>query len=84
MLEERQQMLVVYSQVAGIEPYKGRRANATQLTQFCQILVDYIAAAHFGVYERIAEGKERRQNVLDVAGAIYPPNPGDYGCSGNL
>ena len=72
MLDERQQMLVLYAKAAGLEPYKGVEPNTVALKEFCQILVDYIAAAHFSVYERIAEGKERRQTVLDVANAIYP------------
>ena len=39
---------------------------------FAQILVDYIAAGHFGLYERIAEGKERRRRVLELAEELYP------------
>lgn len=42
------------------------------LDEFQEILVDYIAAAHFGLYERIAEGQERRQPVLEKAREIYP------------
>ena len=39
--------------------------------EFCQILVDYVAAGHFALYERILEGKERRKEVADIAGEIY-------------
>lgn len=40
--------------------------------EFCQILVDYIAAGHFGLYQRISEGTERRKSVLAVAEQAYP------------
>ncbi len=42
------------------------------LDEFQEILVDYIAAAHFGLYQRIAEGQERRLPVLEKAREIYP------------
>tara|TARA_Y100001934_G_scaffold281070_1_gene389608 strand:- start:1210 stop:1632 length:423 start_codon:yes stop_codon:yes gene_type:complete len=71
-LAERQEMLALFSKLAGLEPYGSGKSSVEQLKQFCQILVDYIATAHFGIYERIAEGKERRQQVVDVAASIYP------------
>jgi len=42
------------------------------LTQFSQILVDYVSLGHFGVYERLLAGTERRSRVLSVAKDIYP------------
>ena len=42
------------------------------LTEFSQILVDYVSLGHFGVYERILKGNERRTQVLTVAKDIYP------------
>ena len=49
----------------GVEP-------AGDLEEFVQVLVDYIAAGHFGLYQRIAEGKERRKAVSELAVQIYP------------
>ena len=72
MLEERQQMLVLFERVAGVPPYEKEAAGPKVLREFSQILVDYIAAGHFGLYERIAEGKERRQRVVAVAEEVYP------------
>ena len=34
--------------------------------------MDYIAAGHFTLYERIVNGEERRQRVAEVADDIYP------------
>ena len=39
---------------------------------FCQILVDYMASGHFGLYQRISDGKERRRAVIDIAEKLYP------------
>jgi len=35
-------------------------------------MVDYTAMGHFEVYQRIIEGKERRQAVKQVADEVYP------------
>ena len=72
MLEERQQMLILYERVAGVPPYEKEAAGPNVLREFSQILVDYIAAGHFGLYERIADGKERRRGVVTLAEKLYP------------
>ncbi len=71
MLIERQQMLTLMCKVSGMEPFTHDKPIQEELQEFCQILVDYIATSHFGLYERIAGGKERRQRVLDIAREIY-------------
>jgi len=72
ILKERKQMLVLFEKVAGIAPYAKARADTGLLEEFSQILVDYIAAGHFSLYERIAEGKERRQRVIELARDLFP------------
>lgn len=76
---ERTEMLVLFCRVAGLEPYTDnpRHASAAQpvqqvLQEFCQVLVDYIATGHFGLYERIANGQERRRQISDLAVELYP------------
>ena len=72
LLEERKQLLVLYEQIAGVGPYTGDALpSAEMVSEFSQLLVDYIAAGHFGLYERIGEGKERRQRVVAVASEVY-------------
>jgi regulator of sigma D len=71
MLAERQQMLVLLCRVSGVEPYQ-QNLERGDFQEFRQILTDYVAAAHFGLYARIAEGTERRRAVLDVALRNYP------------
>jgi regulator of sigma D len=72
MLQERQQMLVLLWELSKQDLTRPDEAVHETLEDFQEILVDYIAAAHFGLYQRIAEGNERRQAVVDIAREIYP------------
>lgn len=72
MLQERQQMLVLLWELSKLDLQHPDEQTREMLEDFQEILVDYIAAAHFGLYQRVAEGNERRQAVLDVAREIYP------------
>ena len=69
---ERQEVWSLYCHVAELKPFSANDAVKSLLTQFSQILVDYVSLGHFGVYERLLAGTERRQRVLSVAKAIYP------------
>lgn len=72
LLEERAKMLVLYYRAAGLDSDPPGNSVAKTVQEFCQLLVDYIAAGHFTLYERIVNGEERRQRVADVANDIYP------------
>ena len=74
LLRERQKVLVLFCQVAGLEPYTPDKHKPVlaRLPEFCQLLVDYSAFGHFEIYERIGKGEERRARVLGVAEAVYP------------
>lgn len=72
---ERTDMLVLFCRVAGLEPFqtgKSSKQVPKLLQEFCQILIDYIASGHFLLYERIANGSERRREVAELAEKIYP------------
>lgn len=71
LVKERTEMLVTFCRLAGIEPYTVEKSVQKLLQEFCQILIDYVAAGHFALYERILEGKERRQQVAAIAANIY-------------
>ncbi len=71
MLHERQEMLVLYCEVAGLEPFS-HEATEDTLRRFCDVLVDYAAFCHFEIYERIVSGRERRARVIEVAEEVYP------------
>jgi regulator of sigma D len=72
LLTERTEMLATFCRLAGVEPYTADKPVQKLLQDFCQILVDYVAAGHFAIYERIVEGKERRREVSELAGQVYP------------
>lgn len=75
LVTERTEMLVLFCRVAGLEPFHDaakRETAASALQQFCQVMVDYIAAGHFSLYERIANGNERRKAISDLAERLYP------------
>ncbi|MEE9551953.1 MAG: Rsd/AlgQ family anti-sigma factor, partial [Gammaproteobacteria bacterium] len=71
MFNERRQLLALLFQVSTVGPNGVNTPDADLLEEFCQVLVDYIAAGHFGLYERIAEGKERRKAVANLAQKVY-------------
>lgn len=75
MVVERTEMLSLYCRLAGLDPLGDQRHRqpAKELIQeFCQILIDYMAAGHFGLYDRLINGTERRRNVADLADKLYP------------
>lgn len=72
MLHERREMLVLLCEVSGLKPFNVETSVKDSLQKFCEVLVDYIASAHFGLYERIAEGQERRKSVVSMAEKTYP------------
>jgi len=71
LLDERQEMLVLFCQLGGLEPYQSTIPVEQQIRAFCQKMIDYIAAGHFAIYDRLSYGGERRQQVLEVAAIVY-------------
>ncbi|MFQ5546395.1 MAG: sigma D regulator [Acidiferrobacterales bacterium] len=75
LTSERAEMLALFCRVAGLEPFKQDKSEKPPralLDEFCQVLVDYIAAGHFSLYERIVNGKERRRDTAKLAEELYP------------
>src|SRR3989338_3376657 len=72
MLVERHQLLALLLQTSSIKAEKPSDTDLDLLNEFCQVLVDYIAAGHFGLYERIVKKKERRKSVAGTAVQGYP------------
>ena len=69
---ERREVWSLYCNVAELKPFSANDAVKSLLMQFSQILVDYVSLGHFGVYERLLAGTERRNRVLSVAKELYP------------
>lgn len=69
---ERKQVWSLYCKVAEQKPFTCSSETLTVLNQFSQLLVDYVSLGHFGIYERLLNGTERRDSVLTAAKQIYP------------
>jgi len=69
---ERQEVWSLYCNFAELKPFSSYDSVKSLLTKFSHILVDYVSLGHFGVYERLLAGTERRSRVLSVAKEIYP------------
>ncbi len=72
LLVERQEMLRLFCQVSGLEPYNSAKPVQEVLGEFCQVLMDYMAFGHFEIYDRISRNEERRSSVIRVAQEVYP------------
>ena len=72
MLIERNQLLRLILQASNMSREDSADLDHELLDEFCQVLVDYIASGHFGLYERIVEGTERRKGVAELAVKLYP------------
>jgi len=70
--DERNELWYLYCDFANLKPFSATESVKKRLNQFSQMLIDYLSLGHFGVYERLLSGKERRDNVLEIAKKIYP------------
>ncbi len=72
LIEDRNTVLAqYYNLVKQIEDLDSA-SSAEMLHEFCQQLVDYLAAGHFELYRRIEEGNERRGDIKKISAEIMP------------
>lgn len=75
-LEERQELLVRYCQIASLPPYDKHWEQlppAQEIRAFCEILIDYISAGHFELYDHILEeANAHNQSTAEFSDKIYP------------
>ncbi len=73
LLTERQEVLVAMCDLAELKSKdKNVETILDSLKSFSQTLVDYTALGHFEIYERIIDGRERREKVKRIANRVYP------------
>lgn len=73
-LEERQEMLVRYCSLSERDKNAdSAAAREEKLRRLCQILVDYVSAGHFEIYDQlIKEGREfEDEEALKQAGELF-------------
>lgn len=69
-LEERKQLLVQYCKLASIPPFEREDKSLPEpqeIVRFCEILMDYVSAGHFEIYQKIisdADGTDSIENIL--------------------
>lgn len=68
-LEERQQLLVDYCMLSdGVEELDNASCGA-ELKKLCQILVDYVSAGHFEVYNQLIDEAKELQDEAGLKSA---------------
>lgn len=73
-LEERRVMLVEYCALSALkDPKQSDEVRGGKLKHLCEILVDYVSAGHFEVYDQlIKEGREFGDKAaLEEAGKLF-------------
>ncbi len=75
-LQQRQELIVEFCTVSGVHDSSSIYAKDTTdgLRHFCELMVDYISAGHFEVYDHLIQEAEEFNDGqgLDVARRLYP------------
>lgn len=75
-LHERQALLIEYFKLAGLPPYE-RDAKALPAAQdivnFCGLVMDYVSAGHFEVYDHIIlNSQQAPESTRAIADELFP------------
>lgn len=77
-LEERQQLIVSYCKLAALPPFDKHQQDRQlpdqeDIEQFCQLLMDYLSAGHFEVYDQIvSQCHVNGHDSRSLAESLYP------------
>ena len=69
---ERKEVWSLYFKIGELKPFSSSPETRESVVKFSQALIDYASLGHFGIYERLLSGNERREAVLTTAKNIYP------------
>lgn len=72
LVTSRTATLSLLTELAGRQPFSPEPSMEKALRAFCEALIDYTASAHFQLYRYLADNRERRASVLDIADELYP------------
>ena len=72
LVSSRTATLSLLTELAGRQPFTPEPSMEKALREFCEALIDYTASAHFQLYRYLADNRERRTSVLNVADELYP------------
>ncbi len=72
-LKERQDLIVRYCDLVSRGEFDSVDGALSHLRVFCQVLVDYVSAGHFEIYDQlIEEAMEYNDGGVELAQRIYP------------
>ncbi len=72
-LRERQDLIVRYCDLIGRGDFDDCETAVTTFRQFCQVLLDYVSAGHFEVYEQlIEEAQEFNDGGMELVNDLFP------------
>ena len=72
-LKARQDLIIQYCGLSGVAAINDVAIVRKRLGYLCDVLVDYVSAGHFEVYEQlIQEAREFDDGGLELASKIYP------------
>jgi len=75
-LQQRQELIVEFCTVSGVHDIKATHSRDTEqgLRQLCELVVDYISAGHFEVYDHLIQEAEALadSNAMEAARQLYP------------
>ncbi len=73
-LKERQELIVLYCKVDGLKEFTPQDTPiAVKVQALCQVLIDYVSAGHFEIYDRLMkEAEEFNDDYQDLIGRIIP------------
>lgn len=73
-LAERQELVVLYCSVCGVNSLTADCSTSTQrIKQFCQVMMDYVSAGHFEVYDQLmTEAEEFGDGSEVILQKLYP------------
>ena len=75
-MQQRQELIVEFCTISGVHDSSSIYAKDTAagLRHFCELMVDYISAGHFEVYDHLIQEAEEFNDGkgLDVARRLYP------------
>ncbi len=72
-LKERQNLIVRFCDISSVTDLSEYSQVSKSLQRLCQVLLDYVSAGHFEVYEQLVqEAKEFDDGGLELADKIIP------------
>ena len=73
-LNERQEMILLYCAIDGLKQFTPKETPISiKIQAFCQVLVDYVSAGHFEIYDQLMEEAEQfNDDGIEIAKRVYP------------